>query len=136
MPEHGTAEIGFDRWARGHGVIRHTAATQARVRAMVARLSAGESRGDGVEPWDDLHALDRVATTAMWLVVHETYAQRVCLDGRPLATPDFKPRPGGHTGGALNMSWPTRAISRPTRSREPRGRGSWGRGVAWPRSTR
>jgi phosphoketolase len=39
----------------------------------------------------------------MWLVVHETYAQRVYLDGRALRGEDFKPRPEGHTGGALNM---------------------------------
>jgi phosphoketolase len=39
----------------------------------------------------------------MWLVVHETYARNVYLDGRDLAPEDFKPRPEGHTGGALNM---------------------------------
>jgi phosphoketolase len=39
----------------------------------------------------------------MWLTVHETYAQSVYLDGRDLAPEDFKPRPEGHTGGALNM---------------------------------
>ena len=39
----------------------------------------------------------------MWLAVHETYARRVYLDGRPLAADDFKPSPEGHTGGVLNM---------------------------------
>ncbi len=39
----------------------------------------------------------------MWLVVHETYARSVYLDGRELRAADFKPEPEGHTGGALNM---------------------------------
>jgi phosphoketolase len=39
----------------------------------------------------------------MWLVVHETYARNIYLDGRELAAEDFKPIPEGHTGGALNM---------------------------------
>jgi phosphoketolase len=39
----------------------------------------------------------------MWLVVHETYARNVYLDGRPLEREDYKPKPGGHTAGALNM---------------------------------
>ena len=39
----------------------------------------------------------------MWLVAHETYAQNVYLGGRDLEPDDFKPRPDGHTGGALNM---------------------------------
>jgi hypothetical protein len=103
MPEHGPADGGFARWARGYGVIRHTAATRARVHEMAARLSADGRRGDGGDPWDVLHALDRVTSAAMWLVVHETYARGVYLDGRRLQTADFKARPEGHTGGALNM---------------------------------
>lgn len=103
MPEHGPADGGFARWARGYGVIRHTAATRARVHEMAARLSADGRRGDGGDPWDVLHALDRVTSAAMWLVVHETYARSVSLDGRRLQTADFKARPEGHTGGALNI---------------------------------
>lgn len=48
-------------------------------------------------------ALDRLASAGLWLVVHQTYARNVYLDGRPLDTEDFKIRPEGHTGGALNM---------------------------------
>jgi phosphoketolase len=103
MPERASADAGFARWAPGYGVIRHTAATRARIRAMVARLDRQGAGGDGAGPWEVLQALDRVTSAAMWLVVHETYAQSVYLDGRPLATADFKPRPEGHTGGALNM---------------------------------
>ncbi len=53
--------------------------------------------------YEALHAADRVASAAMWLVVHETYARSVYVDGRPLNPEDFKPTPEGHTGGALNM---------------------------------
>jgi phosphoketolase len=103
MPNDDSARGAFARWASGYGVIRHSAATRTRVRDLVARLSSEGRGGDGGDPWDLLHALDRVASAALWLVVHETYARTVYLDGRRLETPDFKPRPEGHTGGALNM---------------------------------
>lgn len=101
-PAHGGVHAdGFARWASGYGVIRHTPRTQARVREMAAQLAG--HKGDAVDVWDLLHALDRVTSAAMWLVVHETYARTVYLDGRPLRREDFKPRPEGHTGGSLNM---------------------------------
>lgn len=91
------------RWARGYGVIRHTARTRARIAELMAWLAAERTRGDGVPGYELLQALDRVTSAAMWLVVHATYARRVYLDGRPLAHGEFKPRPEGHTGGSLNM---------------------------------
>lgn len=91
------------RWAAGYGPVQHSIETQARVFDMADRLSARGTNGDGVPLFDILHAADRVASAAMWLVVHETYAQNVYLDGRKLAPEDFKPSPEGHTGGALNM---------------------------------
>lgn len=91
------------RWAAGLGVIRHTATTQARVREMASVLIRRDVKGDGVHLFEVLAAADRVASAGMWLVVHETYARTVHLDGRPLAAEDFKPSPEGHTGGALNM---------------------------------
>ena len=93
----------FARWAQGYGVIRHTDLTQVQVHDMLIRLAARGQRGDGSSPYALLHALDRVTSAAMWLVVHETYARNVYLDGRRFASDDFKPRPEGHTGGALNM---------------------------------
>ena len=92
-----------DRWAAGYGSIQHTMETQARVFAVAELLSARQLQGDGIPLFDVLYAADRVASAAMWLVAHETYAQNVYLDGRDLAPEDFKPRPEGHTGGALNM---------------------------------
>jgi phosphoketolase len=103
MHESTTSDAALADWAQGHGVIRHMAATRARVREMVARLRREAQTGDGGDPWAMLHALDRVTSAAMWLVVHETYARNVYLDGRTLQEEDFKTRPEGHTGGALNM---------------------------------
>ena len=92
-----------DGWAAGYGPIQHGVETQARVFAMAELLSALGVRGDGVPLFDVLHAADRVASAAMWVAVHETYARNVYLDGRDLAPKDFKPDPEGHTGGVLNM---------------------------------
>ncbi len=91
------------RWAAGYGPIRHTTLTQWRVRQMTERLAARGVEGDGVPLFDALSAADRVASAGMWLVVHQTYAHNVYVDGRPLAPEDFKSAPEGHTGGALNM---------------------------------
>ena len=90
-------------WAAGYGVIRHTPLTRRRVAAMLAALGERGEHGQGPPAWEILGAADRVASAGMWLVVHETYASRVYLDGRPLAAADFKPVPEGHTGGSLNM---------------------------------
>ena len=93
----------FARWAEGYGVIRHNDVTQVRIRDLETHLAQNNIQGDGVPFYDLLHALDRLTSVAMWLVVHETYARNVYLDGRTLVAEDFKPRPEGHTGGALNM---------------------------------
>jgi phosphoketolase len=92
-----------DRWAVGYGKMQHTAETQARVFAMAELLAARDVQGDGVPLFEVLEAADRVASAAMWLVVHETYTRNVYLDGRDLGPGDFKSHPEGHTGGALNM---------------------------------
>jgi phosphoketolase len=91
------------KWAAGFGEIRHSQETQARVFAMADALKQRGVSGDGDGVFEVLAAADRLASAAMWLVVHETYAVNVYLDGRPLAEADFKPNPEGHTGGALNM---------------------------------
>lgn len=92
-----------DRWASGYGPIHHSIETQIRVFSMAEHLEVMGVRGDGVPIFDLLYALDRVTSAAMWIVVHETYARNVYLDGRELSQEDFKPNPEGHTGGALNM---------------------------------
>jgi phosphoketolase len=92
-----------ERWAVGYGPVSHSVETQARVFAMADLLEARGVQGDGVPLFDVLYAADRVASGGMWLVVHETYAHNVYLDGRDLTAEDFKPQPEGHTGGSLNM---------------------------------
>ncbi|HLA75464.1 MAG TPA: xylulose 5-phosphate 3-epimerase, partial [Gammaproteobacteria bacterium] len=93
----------FTTWARGHGVIRHTTDTQKWLAAVLGKLAQQGVTGDGVDPLELLIAADRIASAAMWLVVHMTYARRVRLDGKPLLPDEFKPDPQGHTGGTLNM---------------------------------
>ncbi len=92
-----------DRWAAGYGEIRHTIETQARVFSMAEMLTLRGTKGDGIPVFDLLQAADRIASAAMWISVHETYARNIYLDGRELGTDDFKPKPEGHTGGVLNM---------------------------------
>lgn len=91
------------RWAQGYGVIRHSDETQVRLYELAKSLSDRGVAGDAVAFYDLLRALDRLASAGLWLVVHQTYARNVYLDGRPLDTEDFKVRPEGHTGGSLNM---------------------------------
>lgn len=92
-----------NRWAAGYGPIQHSLETQDRVFAMVELLVAREVQGDGVPFFELLYTADRLASAGMWLVVHQTYASHVYLDGRQLQHDDFKRHPDGHTGGALNM---------------------------------
>jgi hypothetical protein len=75
------------RWAAGYGPIQHSLETQARVFAMAELLAARGVKGDGLPLFDVLYAADRISSAAMWLVVHQTYAQNVYLDGRDLAPP-------------------------------------------------
>ncbi|MEX2221247.1 MAG: xylulose 5-phosphate 3-epimerase [Candidatus Rokuibacteriota bacterium] len=103
MPRRPVKGATFAQWAAGYGPIRHTASTRTRVRAMARAVEKRGGSSDGVAVWEVLHAADRVAAAGMWLVVHETYARNVYLDGRGLRVEDFKPHPEGHTGGALNM---------------------------------
>ena len=97
------ADPTFAGWASGYGVIRHGAATQVRVHEM-AQLLVTQARAPATDAvFRLLTAADRIASAAMWLTVHMTYARRVRWDGQPLAPSDFKATPEGHTGGSLNM---------------------------------
>lgn len=90
----------FQTWARGYGVIKHTAETQKRIKEMAKHFPKSS---DGPGFYEILIAADRLTSAAMWLTVHDTYAQNVYLDGRELKHDDFKPKPEGHTGSALNI---------------------------------
>lgn len=91
------------RWADGFGVVRHSAETRRRIGELVLRLHDEATDGDGFDPYDVLTAADRLTSAAMWLAVHQVYAAAVHLDGRDLATDEFKADPQGHLGGVLNM---------------------------------
>ena len=93
----------FARWAEGYGVIQHSDETQVQIYELTRSLSDRGIAGDTVAFYDLLMGLDRLASAGLWLVVHQTYAHNVYLDGRALDTDDFKVRPEGHTGGSLNM---------------------------------
>lgn len=93
----------YKRWAEGYGVINHQARTNERVLSVAATLVEDGRVPDAAFVFDVLAAADRLASAAMWVVVHMTYAQRVRLDGAPLTAEDFKASPQGHTGGSLNM---------------------------------
>lgn len=93
----------FADWAAGYGVIRHRPQTQVRVYELVDRLHHQGAIPDKSVAYRQLQAADRLASAAMWLVVHMTYAENVYRDGRDLTHADFKRDPQGHTGGSLNM---------------------------------
>lgn len=90
-------------WRAGYGAIQHSTQTIARVETMLDHLVGLDQLRNREQGRALLHAADRIASQAMWLVVHMTYAQRVHLDGRALAADDFKQYPVGHTDGLLNI---------------------------------
>lgn len=91
------------RWKEGCGVINHTPQTVNRIRSMIVYLEEKGLLTNTSDAYDILAAADRIASAAMWLVVHSTYAKNVYLDGRLLEKEDFKSEPEGHTGGSLNV---------------------------------
>ncbi|HXG15554.1 MAG TPA: hypothetical protein VNK50_04855, partial [Calidithermus sp.] len=99
-----SASAAFAAWAAGYGVIRHEPLTQVRVWDLAEGLVQRGAARDPDEVFQRLAAADRLASAAMWLTVHMTYARQVYLDGRPLQAGDFKTTPEGHTGGALNVA--------------------------------
>lgn len=103
LQAHALAEPSFAEWARGRGPLEHTAVSQAAVFRLAHQLVQAGHQPDLASVYRLLQALDRLTSAGLWLVAHMTYARRVRLDGRALDADDFKTRPEGHTGGALNM---------------------------------
>lgn len=79
-----TTSSGFDHWRAGYGPIRHRDETVERIRAL-----ADAGRIEPVRLYRLLSAADRLASAAMWTVVHMTYARRVDLSGAPLPADAF-----------------------------------------------
>lgn len=97
------SDADFARWARGHGPIVHNELTQLRVHDLAQVLVAEGKASEPAAVYRTLWAADRLAVAGMWLTVHMTYADRVYVDGREMASEDFKETPEGHTGGSLNI---------------------------------
>ena len=93
----------FARWSEGYGVIQHRDETQVRVFDLCQQLLCTGRFRQIDEVLEILSAADRLATAAMWLVVHMTYTNKVNFNGSALDADDFKSNPQGHTGGSLNM---------------------------------
>ena len=103
LDTHAQKEPDFAAWRKGYGPIIHQPETQAAVFRMARQLVQTGLQPDLKSVYRLLHALDRLTSAGMWLVVHMTYARRVRLDGVALQAEDFKPSPEGHTGGSLNI---------------------------------
>ena len=99
----GTSGEEAQRWAAGCGVITHSPETVEQVAALADILVREGAIADAADCYRVLRALDVITNSAMWLVVHMTYARQIRLDGTPLNSSDFKVDPQGHTGGSLNM---------------------------------
>ncbi|MBS0384519.1 MAG: xylulose 5-phosphate 3-epimerase [Proteobacteria bacterium] len=92
------------KWTDGYGVIRHAPETVERVEHLIERHWADGALAHPDEARAMLAAADRLASAAMGVVAHMTYASRVDLSGEALPAEAFKPSPEGHTGGSLNMA--------------------------------
>jgi phosphoketolase len=90
-------------WLEGYGVIKHKPETVKRIEKMVKLPTTTGILKDEADSFKLLAAADRVASAAMWLVVHQVYARNIYIDGRALKQDEFKKDPQGHTGGSLNM---------------------------------
>jgi phosphoketolase len=90
-------------WTPGHGALRRDQETVDRIDSLATRLVARRVWPDHESVYRVLAAADRLASAAMWLVAHMTYAQRVDLSGAALPAEAFKGQPEGHLGGSLNM---------------------------------
>lgn len=93
----------LQKWERGYGIIRHSDQTRERIAALTTSLVESGAASSEDLVYTALSAADRLASAAMWVVVHMTYARRVDLSGADLAADDFKSAPEGHTGGSLNV---------------------------------
>lgn len=92
-----------EKWEHGYGVIHHSGQTRERISVLAKKLvTSGAAVSEDVV-YETLSAADRLASAAMWVVVHMTYARRVDVSGGELAAEDFKSSPEGHTGGSLNV---------------------------------
>jgi len=94
----------FKIWKDGYGVIKHQPITVKRIAQLLRLIKKKKIHGDRIDPLDLLISADRVTSAAMWLIVHQAYANTVHFDNSPLEQKEFKRKPQGHVGGSLNMA--------------------------------
>jgi hypothetical protein len=90
-----------DCWARGYELVRHSIESQERVFRMAEQLAARNITGNGFPVFDVLAAADRLASSAMALVL-----QQSCAQAKPVLWTDSVPSATGipdHAAGALSM---------------------------------
>lgn len=86
------------KWLNGTDVITRSKETKERIKELQAASGIEAEKFYGM-----LCAADKIASAAMWLAVHQTYAANIYTDGRSLSASDFKKDPQGHLGASLNM---------------------------------
>lgn len=91
-------------WRKGYGVIRRKDETLHRLGALLQMARSDELAVAESDAQEIFSATDILASAAMSLVAHMTYARRIDLSGAPLLANDFKTDPQGHVGGSLNMA--------------------------------
>ena len=89
LEQHAQAQPEFASWRQGYGPFEHKLETQAAVFRLAHQLVQAGHQADLAAVYRLLQAIDRIASAALWLVVHMTYAERVRLDGSALAAEDF-----------------------------------------------
>jgi phosphoketolase len=96
-------ESWVDLWQRGYGPLTRHPATLRRLESLADRLLQRRAWGDRESIYRVLAAADRLASAAMWLVAHMTYARKIDLTGAALPPDAFKTQPDGQMGGQLNI---------------------------------
>ena len=77
-------------WLKGYGAIKHSKETQKRIADMVKHLIKNKLTKSENEIYEKLVCADRIESSAMWLVVHQTYAKKIHWDNRYMTKKDFK----------------------------------------------
>lgn len=93
----------ISKWKNGFGIIKHSDETKGRVDEMITHFIKHDIIGDDINYYGLLAAADRITNAAMWLAVHQVYAEHLDINRQELSLKDFKKSPQGHLGGTLNM---------------------------------
>lgn len=93
-----------DAWRRGYGPIERRPETVAMTEAMVERLVRRGAWPEDEDVYRVLAAADRLASAAMWLVLHMTRARQIDVTGAALSPDAFRSDPFDRMHGSLSMA--------------------------------